>query len=322
MNQNLLFDFVVDKEKNTINVKREFAACLEEVWDAWTKPEQLDVWWAPHPFKTETKSMNFKEGGSWLYAMISPENVPHWCRLDYKKIIPKKMYSAIDAFCDASGNINEEFPRSSWSNLFIEAAGKTTVDITITYNDLADLEKIITMGFKEGFSMALENLDQYVEAKFKLRKELKQDNSPRVCTYLNFPGKTEEAFLFYKSVFKTEFGGKGIHRFGDIPADVNQPPVAESLKKLILHIELPITGNHILMGTDAPSEMGFTLTQGNNMHICIEPASREEGARIFNELSQDGNITMPLQDMFWGAYFGSFCDKYGINWMINYQNQD
>lgn len=192
--------------------------------------------------------------------------------------------------------------------------------IGIEYDELADLEKIIEMGFKEGFTMALENLDLYLESQFRMRKELKTDHSPRVCTYLNFPGNTEEAFLFYKSVFKTEFSGKGIQRFGELPNDPSQPPIAESVKEMVLHIELPITGNHILMGTDAPKEMGFTVIQGNNMHINIELETREEAKRIFDELSEGGKISMPLQDMFWGAYFGSFTDKFGINWMINYQN--
>lgn len=320
MTKDLLFDFVVNKEKSTVHVKREFAASLDLVWDAWTKPDQLDIWWAPKPYQTKTKSMDFREGGFWLYAMISPENVAHWCRLDYKKIEPLKMFSALDAFCDENGNINQDFPRSSWTNSFSENAENTTVNITIVYSDLADLEKIIAMGFKEGFAMSLDNLDQYIEAQFTLRNKLKLDNSPRVCTYLNFPGNTEEAFLFYKSVFRTEFNGNGIQRFGDLPADANHPPVAESVKKMVLHIELPITGNHILMGTDAPKEMGFTVIQGNNMHINIEPETRKEAIRIFDELSKGGNISMPLQDMSWGSYFGSFSDKYGINWMINHHD--
>ncbi len=175
------------------------------------------------------------------------------------------------------------------------------------------------MGFKEGFTMALGNLDQYLEAQFKLRVENKKSTAPRVCTYLNFPGNTEEAFLFYRRVFKTEFIGNGIQRFGDIPAGGDNPPVADSVKKMVLHVELPITGNHILMGTDAPKEMGFTLTSGNNMHICVEPSTREEAKRIFDALAAGGTVIMPLKDMFFGSYFGSLQDKYGINWMINHQ---
>jgi PhnB protein len=205
--------------------------------------------------------------------------------------------------------------------VFREDADTTTVDIVIEYQKLSDLEKLLEMGFKGGFTMALGNLDQYLESRSKLRSELKNDNMPRVCTYLNFPGNTEEAFLFYQSVFKTEFAGNGIQRFGDLPADANHPPVDDAVKKMVLHVELPITGNHILMGTDAPKEMGFTLIQGNNMHISVEPETREEAKRIFDQLSSGGNVTMPLEDMFFGAYFGAFTDKYGINWMINFQTK-
>lgn len=143
----------------------------------------------------------------------------------------------------------------------------------------------------------------------------------RVSSYLNFPGNTEEVFNFYKKVFKSDFIN-GIQRFGEIPADPNQPPVAESVKKMVLHVELPILGGHILMGTDAPKELGMTVSKGNNMHINLEPESREEAKRLFDELSADGIIEMPIQDMFWGAYYGSFQDKFGINWMINYQEKN
>ena len=320
MNSNLLFDFSVNKENNTIHVTRDFAASRSLVWDAWTKPELLDLWWAPKPFRTQTKSMDFREGGMWHYAMISPENEVHWCKLDYQTIENQQSYSGLDGFCDEHGTLNEAFPRSQWNNVFSDNGENTTVNITIKYDTLEDLEKIISYGFKEGFSMAMENLDQYIEMKFKLRNELKPNRFPRVCTYLNFPGNTEEAFLFYQSVFKTEFSGKGIQRFGDIPADGNHPPVAESVKKMILHVELPITGHHVLMGTDAPKEMGFELNSGNNMHISIEPETREEAKRIFDELSAGGRVTMPLEDMFFGAYYGSFTDKFGVNWMVNHTN--
>lgn len=317
MKSNLFFDFSVNKETNTIYVQREFAADLELVWAAWTTPEILDQWWAPKPYQTKTKIMDFREGGLWLYSMVSPEGEYHWCKADFQKIDHLKSYTGLDAFCDEHGTLNTDFPRALWNNSFDESNGITNVSIAIKYTTLADLEKIIELGFREGFTMALGNLDQYIEAKIKLRSALKTDNRARVCTYLNFPGNTEEAFNFYKAVFKTEFTGPGIQRFGDLPAEADQPPVADAVKKMILHVELPITGNHVLMGTDAPKEMGFTVTYGNNMHISLEPESREEATRIFNELSEGGNISMPLQDMFWGAYFGSFTDKYGINWMIN-----
>jgi PhnB protein len=139
----------------------------------------------------------------------------------------------------------------------------------------------------------------------------------RVSTYLNFPRNTEEAFNFYKKIFGGVFSGNGIARFGDIPPAEGMPPLAEEDKNLIMHIELPITGGHILMGTDAPESMGFQVIQGNNVHINLEPDSREETKRLFEGLSQGGQITMKLQDMFWGAYYGSCTDKFGVHWMVN-----
>lgn len=266
--------------------------------------------------------MDFREGGTWLYAMESPEGDKHWCRLDYQTIEPQKRYVALDAFCDEHGNINTEFPRMNWTNSFTGNGNSATVNVHIQYKTIEDMEKILSLGFKEGFGMAMENLDQYIEARFRLQSELRTDNQPRVCTYLNFPGNTEAAFMFYKSVFKTEFGGKGIQRFGDLPADGNHPPVSDSVKKMVLHIELPILGNHVLKGTDAPKEMGFNLTSGNNMHLSLEPGSLEESQRLFDALSSGGTVEMPFQKMFWGGYYAGFTDKFGINWMLNYTEKN
>ena len=321
MNSNLLFDFTVDRDNKTIHVKREFAAELPMVWDAWTRPALLDLWWAPKPYQTETKTMDFRVGGFWLYAMRSPTGDEHWCRADYKSIHLQQSFSWVDAFCDADGNITSNLPDAHWDTEFASTGNTTTVNVVLRYKTIEQLEQIIQMGFREGFTMALSNLDQYIEAQFRLRQQFRQGTAARVCTYLNFPGTTEEAFLFYQSVFNTEFSGGGIQRFGDLPADANHPPVADAVKKMVLHVELPITAGHILMGTDAPAEMGFTLTPGNNMHISLEPETRTEAKRIFDSLSAGGTISMPLQDMFWGAYFGSFTDKYGINWMINCQSK-
>ncbi|EMR02548.1 SRPBCC family protein [Cesiribacter andamanensis] len=155
-----LFEFTVDKNKNSILVTRAFAAPLALVWDAWTKAELLDQWWAPKPYRVETKAMDFREGGTWLYAMISPENEAHWCRADYQKIIPGHSFSGLDAFCDEEGNFTPDFPRSLWNNVFEgNDPHSTTVQITLQFDSLEDLEKIIAMGFKEGFTMGLENLD-------------------------------------------------------------------------------------------------------------------------------------------------------------------
>ncbi|MFL5730863.1 MAG: SRPBCC domain-containing protein [Cytophagaceae bacterium] len=321
MKSALLFDFTVDKAKCTVNVKREFAANLELVWEAWTNPEILDQWWAPKPWISKTKIMDFKVGGRRFYAMVGPEGEEHWSVQKFTSISPTSNFKFISSFTDKNENVNTAFPSSDWDLNFSEKNDTTTVNIVIKHKSLADIEQHIQMGFKEGFTMCLESLEQYIEAQFRLRRQNKTSNKARVCTYLNFPGNTEEAFLFYKSVFKTEFIGKGIQRFGDIPADAGHPPVADAIKKMVLHVELPITGGHILMATDAPKEMGFELRQGNNMHICIEPETREEAKRIFDALSEGGNVTMPLQDMFFGSYFGELSDKFNINWMINFQNR-
>lgn len=138
----------------------------------------------------------------------------------------------------------------------------------------------------------------------------------RVSTYLNFPRSTEEAFNFYRSVFGGEFVG-GIHRMGEVPSQPGQPPMAEADKNLVMHITLPILGGHVLMGTDAPESMGFTVKPGNNMYINLEPDTRAEADRLFVGLSAGGKVEMQLQEMFWGDYFGSLTDKYGVQWMVN-----
>lgn len=139
----------------------------------------------------------------------------------------------------------------------------------------------------------------------------------RVSIYLNFPRNTEEAFNFYKLVFGGEFSSGGIARFGDIPPSDDAPPIAEADKNLVMHIELPILGGHMLMATDAPESMGFNVNFGNNLHINLEPDTRAETKKLFDALSAGGKVTMELQDMFWGAYFGSCTDKFGVQWMFN-----
>jgi len=121
-------------------------------------------------------------------------------------------------------------------------------------------------------------------------------------TYLNFARNTEEAFNFYKSVFGTEFQGD-IVRMGSVPKQEGQPELSEADKNLVMHVALPILGGHVLMGTDAPESMGFTVTFGNNIFINLEPDTREETDRLFAALAEGGKVDMQLEDMFWGDYF-------------------
>lgn len=135
-----------------------------------------------------------------------------------------------------------------------------------------------------------------------------------VSTYLNFQNNTLEAFTFYKSVFGGEFGS--LMRFRDMPPMDGAPNLTEAEKDLIMHIDLTILGCHYLMGTDAPESMGFRIQAGNNMYINLHPDTRVETKRIFDALAVGGTVEMPLQDMFWGDYYGSLTDRFGVKWMV------
>lgn len=138
--------------------------------------------------------------------------------------------------------------------------------------------------------------------------------------YLNFSGNTEEAFLYYKKVFGGDFLD-GISRFGDIPPSPEMPPMSEAEKNMVMHVALEIYPSYKLMGTDAPESMGFVVNKGNNVYICLNTDSREQTDVLFSQLAEGGQIEQELQDMFWGAYYGSCTDKFGIKWMLNFENQ-
>lgn len=159
MKNNLQFDFTVDKTNHTVFVNREFAAELPLVWDAFTKQEILDQWWAPKPWASKTKSMDFKVGGRRFYAMVSPEGQEHWSIQDFTSISPTTNFKYFDAFADKDENINKELPSAEWDLNFSEHNGTTTVKITVKHKTLANLEQIIQMGFQDGFTMTLNDLE-------------------------------------------------------------------------------------------------------------------------------------------------------------------
>ena len=159
-NHNLIFDFTVSKANKMISVNREFAARLPLVWDAFTKQEILDQWGAPAPYKAQTLSMEFKIGGRRFYKMISPEGQEHYAVQDYTSISQKTNIQYISGFSDKDQNINPEFYGSENNLDFIENNGLTTVRISIRYKTLAILEMMIEKGFKQGFTMTLDNLDK------------------------------------------------------------------------------------------------------------------------------------------------------------------
>lgn len=154
----LLFDFSFDKSKKTAYINREFDADLSLVWDAFTTQEILDQWWAPKPWSSITKSMNFEPGGRRFYAMVSPEGHERWSVQQYTSISPKTNFKFLNAFADE--NENPELPGSVWDLSFSEENGKTKVSILIYNESLERMEKMIEMGFKEGFSMTLNYLGE------------------------------------------------------------------------------------------------------------------------------------------------------------------
>jgi uncharacterized protein YndB with AHSA1/START domain len=158
---NLLFDFTIDKAAKTIHVTREFAADLDLVWDAFTKAEILDQWTAPKPWRARTKEMDFREGGRWLYAMVSPENVAHYSLVEFIEIHPKSSFSTRNTFSDENGNPkNNGF--SLVKNSFKAGTEITTVYVEKKFEDLSVLEMMVAKGYKEGLAAGLNNLDEYL----------------------------------------------------------------------------------------------------------------------------------------------------------------
>lgn len=156
-----VLDFIVDKESKTITVLREFEAPRAVLWDAYTKPEILDQWWAPKPWKANTKSMDFKEGGHWLYAMVGPEGEEHWSIVNYKAIEPQSKFTGTDAFTNSEGIVIPNMPQSEWQVTFTDKEnGVTLVESHITFPTVEQLDATIDMGFKDGYRIAMEGLDE------------------------------------------------------------------------------------------------------------------------------------------------------------------
>lgn len=163
MKNNLLEDFTVDKTTKTVFVTREFAATLDLVWDAFTKKEILDQWWAPKPYVAKTKHMDFKVGGRRFYAMVSPEGHEGWQVQTYTSISPKTNFKYFSAFADKEENLS--LPGSDWDFSFSETNGVTKVSITIKNESLERMEKMIELGFKEGFALILDSLGEFLASK-------------------------------------------------------------------------------------------------------------------------------------------------------------
>lgn len=291
-----------------LRLERLLNAPVELVWEVWTNPDHIKNWWGPNGFSNTITKMEIRSGGDWDLVMHGPDGRDYKNKSVFKEVIPnrKLVYEHVSA------------PKFLATIEFESRGEKTFISWHMLFNSREEfIQTVKTFKADEGLSQNLDKLNAYTQAQFRIRRELKTSRYARVSTYLNFPGNTEAAFNFYQSVFQTELLGKGFQRFGEIPPAEGQPVLSETDQRLILHVELPITGGHVLMATDAPASMGFTLTRGNTMHINLEPETREETKRLFDALSAGGVITMPLQEMFWGAYYGSCTDQFGVNWMFN-----
>lgn len=320
---------MIDQTKQGLKIVRHFNAPKEVVFEAFANAEAMGEWWGPTGMELTVKAFDFTPGGKFHYKMEANGQVM-WGLFKYVTIKSPDLIEFINSFSDEEGNIKTspfpmDFPLEIFNQLTLtEAEGRTTLTLQgnpinataaqeETYNSIKD-------NMQQGFAGTFDQLERYLQSRFELKNSLRTDNKARVCTYLNFPGSTEEVFNFYRKVFRSEFAGEGIKRLGDFPETEGHQKLSDEDKKLILHIELPITGGHVLMATDAPESMGFKVIPGNNMHIHIEPGSREETKRLFDELSEGGVVEMPVQDAFWGAYYGNFADKYGINWMLSHKD--
>lgn len=156
---------VKDLEEKSILVSRTFSAALEKVWRAFTESELLEKWWAPKPWKAETKKMDFSVGGHWLYAMVGPENEKHWGRMDYTTITPNLSFEIKDSFCDEEGNVNTSLPVSKGIIVFTKTASGTLIEFKMFYSNEKEIETMIEMGFEQGITACLEQLEMLFEEK-------------------------------------------------------------------------------------------------------------------------------------------------------------
>ncbi len=156
-------NYTVDKEKNAVTAERTFAAQLPLVWRAWTEKEILDQWWAPKPWKAETKTLDFRPGGIWLYAMKSPNGEVHWSRVDFSDIVKEQLFTSASVFSDENGTPVPGMNAGNWQVKFKGDGNVTHVTTTLTFETAEDMERLIAMGFKEGFAMGHGNLDEYLQ---------------------------------------------------------------------------------------------------------------------------------------------------------------
>lgn len=160
MNQAIFAEMLEEKR---MTVLRKFSAPIDKVWAAWTERELLEQWWGPEPYRAVTKSFEFREGGSWHYCMEGPEGDRHWCLVNYLEIETQRYFTSRDCFCDEEANLNPTMPGNHWHNEFSSVGDETRVFITLSFVSVEDMQKLIEMGFKEGFTLGLDQLESLLE---------------------------------------------------------------------------------------------------------------------------------------------------------------
>lgn len=288
---NLQFDFIADKGKNTLTIRREFAAGRQLVWDCYTKAELLNQWFAPKPFMTKTKSMDFRDGGHWHYAMVSPQGEAFWCWMEYNHIQPIDSYHTLDAFCNEAGEINTELPRANWVVTFSDLNGHTLVETIVTYASLTDLETIINMGMEEGMKSTLECLDALLAQKITVQADIASPiekvwqmyNTPEHITQWNF---AVDDWQCPHAETDLRPGGKMLSRMeakdGSFGFDF------EAIYDRILE----------------PTALAYTMLDGRQAHVDFVPHG--DGTRVIIVFDAENQNPADLQKQGWQAILDNF----------------
>lgn len=298
----------------------------ELVFKAWTEADRLAQWWGPKGFAVRVASLDLRPGGAFHYCLQAASGQEMWGKFVYREIDAPARIVYVSSFSDEDARIirapfSKSWPLEVYNTLSLtEQDGKTTLTLrSAPVNATAEEQTAFEdahQAIQQGFAGTFAQLTDYL-AKAKAEENISSTPNTKpmatVNPYLNFAGNTEEAFLFYKTVFGGEF--LALQRFKDTPEAGRMP---EGDRDKIMHIALPIGNGNILMATDALESMGQKLTIGNNFSLSVSTESREEADRLYNSLSEGGRKTMPMEQAFWGSYFGMLTDRFGIQWMVSY----
>jgi uncharacterized glyoxalase superfamily protein PhnB/uncharacterized protein YndB with AHSA1/START domain len=311
------------KAKDAIVITRTFNAPLELVWDAWSKPEHYKRWWGPEGFTCPYADIDFRKGGKYLSSMRASDGNEYWGTGEFREIIPLKKIVYTDNFADDKGNI------VSGDYYGMEGDWSKDMFVTITFEEVNGKTKMIlqheglpagehSRNAKTGWEESLNKMERFLSEETAKKNPAGSDSNygkeikpAQLNPYLLFNYKCEEAFDFYRSVFGGEFQMKS--KFKEMPG--YSGPATDGER--IMHIALPLKNGSMLMGSDSPGD-DVKITAGNNVSISFSADSEAEAEKVFNGLSNGGQVTMPLEKTFWNAYFGMCIDKYGVNWMVGY----